>query len=136
MTSSNGGAAWSGPMLVDSSGGDQWFPWVDVNPMNGHIGILYNDRGSLNGAHYNASIAEGTPGSLVTTIVSSAPSDPTQSRFFQAGVPDCVNCAVFNGDYVNIAYSSNGKANMVWTDMRDLSDIQGLFSQFIYYAQK
>jgi len=25
---------------------------------------------------------------------------------------------------------------MVWTDMRDPSDIDGLFFQFIYYAQK
>jgi len=38
MVSSNGGASWSGAMLVDSAAGDQWFPWVDVNPTNGKIG--------------------------------------------------------------------------------------------------
>jgi hypothetical protein len=136
MVSSNGGASWSGPTLVDSGAGDQWFPWVDVNPTNGLIGILYNDRGSSNGALYNASLAEGSPGSFAKTIVSTAPSNPTQSRFFRARVAGCQNCATFHGDYINIAYGSNGKASMTWTDMRDPSDVPGLFSQFVYYAQK
>ncbi len=132
MTSANGGSSWSGPTQVDSAAGDQWFPWVDVNPTNGNIGIVYNDRGSSNGALYNASLME-VPGSKI--LVSTAPSDPTQSRYFQAGVTGCANCATFNGDYINISYGSNGKANIAWTDMRDPSDIPGLFYQFIYYAQ-
>jgi hypothetical protein len=136
MLSSNGGASWSVPTLVDSAAGDQWFPWVDVNPVNGTIGILYNDRGASNGPLYNASIAEGTPGLLVKTTVSTASSDPTQSRFFRAGVAGCETCATFHGDYIGLSYGSNGKANMTWTDMRDPSDIPGLHSQFIYYAQK
>jgi hypothetical protein len=133
MTSSNGGSSWSGPTQVDSAAGDQWFPWVEVNPTNGNIGIVYNDRGSSNGALYNASLME-IPGSK--TVVSTAPSNPTQSRYFRAGVAGCENCATFNGDYINISYGSDGKANIVWTDMRDPSDIAGLFYQFIYYAQK
>jgi len=133
MTSSNGGTSWSDPVLVDSSAGDQWFPWVDVNPTNSNVGILYNDRGSSNGALYNAALME-MPGSKTT--VSTAPSNPTQSRYFRAGVAGCENCATFHGDYINISYGSDGKANMVWTDMRDPSDVAGLFFQFIYYAQK
>lgn len=136
LTSSNGGSSWSGPTQVDSAAGDQWFPWVEVNPTNGEIGILYHDRGASNGALYNTALAEGTPGSLVKTIVNTAPSDPTQSRYFRAGVPGCENCATFHGDYINVSYGSDGKANMVWTDMRDPSDIPGLFYQFIYYAQQ
>ena len=136
MVSSNGGSSWSGPTLVDSGAGDQWFPWVDVNPTNGNIGILYHDRGASNGSLYDTALAEGTPGSLAKTIVSSVPSNPTQSRFFRAGVPGCENCAVFHGDYINVEYGSDGKANMAWTDMRDPSDVPGLFSQFIYYAKK
>ena len=136
MVSSNGGASWNGPALVDSGAGDQWFPWVDVNPTNGKIGILYNDRGSSNGPLYNASLSDGTPGSLAKTTVSTAPSHPTESRFFRAGVAGCMTCSTFHGDYVKIAYGSDGKANMAWTDMRDPSDTAGLFSQFIYYAQK
>jgi len=133
MTSSDGGSTWSGLTLVDSAGGDQWFPWVDVNPTNGNIGVLYNDRGASNGALYNAALME-MPGSKTT--VSTAPSDPTHSRYFRSGVPGCETCATFHGDYINISYGSDGKANLVWTDMRDPSDIPGLFYQFIYYAQQ
>jgi hypothetical protein len=136
MVSSDAGNSWAGPLLVDAAAGDQWFPWVEVNPTNGKIGILYNDRGASNGATYNASLSEGTPGSFVKTVVSTAPSDPVHSRWFQAGVTGCESCAVFNGDYVNISYGPDGKAHMAWTDMRDPSDIEGLFFQFIYYAQK
>jgi len=135
MVSSNGGTSWSGPTLVDPAAGDQWFPWVDVNPTDGTIGIVYNDRGSSNGALYDASLAEGTPSSLAKMIVSSAPSDPTQSLYFQAGVGGCENCATFHGDYIGIAYGSDGSANVAWTDMRDPSDVAGLFYQFIYYAK-
>src|SRR5262245_56582321 len=59
-----------------------------------------------------------------------------QSVLFQAGVPGCENCAVFHGDYIKVAYGSDGRANVAWTDMRDPSDVPGLFSQFIYFARK
>jgi hypothetical protein len=137
MTSSDGGASWSGPTQVDSGEGDQWFPWVEVNPTNGEIGILYHDRGASNGPLYDTALAEGTPGSLSKTIVNTAPSDPTRSRYFRAGVSDCENCATFHGDYINVSYGSDGTAHMAWTAMAisDPSDIPGLFYQFVYYAQ-
>jgi len=136
MISSNGGSSWSGPMLVDGSGGDQWFPWVDVDPTTGDIGIVYNDRGAANGPLYNASLLEGTPGALSKTVVSTAASDPTMSRYFRAGVEGCETCATFHGDYINISYGSDGVANMVWTEMSVPSDIAGLFYQFITYARQ
>jgi hypothetical protein len=131
VTSANGGATWSGPTQVDASPTDQWFPWVDINPTNGTIGVLYHDREVANPALYDTALRE-FPGSKA--IVSTAPSHPTQSRFFRADVPGCENCARFHGDYINIAYGSNGKANMVWTDIRPVGH-SGLFSEFIY-AQK
>jgi hypothetical protein len=140
MTSSNGGTSWSGPMQVDSGAGDQWFPWVEFNPANGNIGILYHDRGASNGPLYNTALAEGNPpGAFTKTTVSTAPSNPTDSLFFQADVPGCMKCATFHGDYNGIAYGSDGKANMVWTDMRDFvaSGPFGTgFAQFIYFARR
>jgi hypothetical protein len=136
MFSPDGGVTWAGPYTVDSAGGDQWFPWVDVNPTSGSIGILYNDRGGANGALYNASLSEGNIGSFTKTVVSAAPSDATHSRYFRAGVAGCEDCTRFHGDYINISYGSDGKANMAWTDMSTPSDIAGLFYQFIFYAQK
>jgi hypothetical protein len=135
-SSTNAGDNWSTPTQVDSGAGDQWFPWVDVNPVTGTVGVLYNDRGASNGPTYTAALAEGLPGSFVKTTVSTAPANPTQSRFFRAGVAGCENCATFHGDYIGLAYGSDGHANMTWTDQRDPSDIAGLFSQFIYFARK
>jgi len=135
MTSTNGGSSWTGPMLVDSAAGDQWFPWVDVNPTDGSIGIFYNDRGASNGAFYNVALTE-LPGSK--TIINTVPSDPTHSRWFRSGVTGCETCATFHGDYINVSYGSDGTAHMVWTAFAtsDASDIPGLFYQFTYYAKK
>jgi hypothetical protein len=139
MVSSIGGASWSGPMQVDSGAGDQWFPWVEVDPTNGQIGILYHDRGSSNGTLYNTALAEGPPGSLVKTTVSTAGSNPVDSLFFQAGAAGCEECATFHGDYNAIAYGSDGTANVAWTDMRDFvsgGPFGTGFAQFIYYARQ
>ena len=136
VSSTNGGGTWSVPSLVDSGHGDQWFPWVDVNPVTGKIGVAYNDRGNSNGTPYNATIAEGMPGSFVRTKVSTASSDPVHSEFFKAGAdaPTCDECARFNGDYIGLAYGSDGHANAIWTDMRDVTP-DG-HAEFIYFARK
>jgi hypothetical protein len=137
MSSTNGGFTWSSPSRVDAGAGDQWFPWVDVNPANGNIGVLYHDRGASNGPTYATALAEGSPGSLVKTTVSTPASNPTLSEFFQAGAPGCELCATFHGDYISVAYGSDGHANTAWTDMRDPSPFTaGLFLQFIYFARK
>jgi hypothetical protein len=136
MTSTDG-VTWTGPAQVDAERSDQWFPWVDVNPVTGSIGIIYNDRSAGNPKVYNASLAQGTPGALTKTVVSTAASHPTESRFFRAGIPGCENCATFHGDYIAISYGSDGKANLTWTDMRDPDPtVSGLFDQFIYFARK
>src|SRR5206468_2484781 len=49
VQSDNGGTDWTSPTLVDAGAGDQWFPWADVNPATGQLGILYHDRGASNG---------------------------------------------------------------------------------------
>ena len=137
VASTDGGRHWTAPSLVDTAAGDQWFPWADVNPVTGQLGVLYNDRGNANGPTYDAALAEGQPGTFVKSIVSTEPSHPTMSEFFQAGVPDCEFCATFHGDYIGLAYGKDGHANTAWTDMRDPSEFTaGLFSQFIYYARR
>ena len=87
ITTSTNGTNWTTPVVVDNGAGDQWFPWADVNPVTGNVGVLYHDRGASNGPTYNTALAEGQPGSFVKSIVNTAPSHPTMSEFFQAGVP-------------------------------------------------
>jgi len=143
VTSGDGGVTWSAPTAVDAGPGDQWFPWADVNPVTGRLGVLYNDRDPSNPDLYNVSLAEGFPGFFTKTVVSTAPSDPTNSLFFQANVPGCKKCATFNGDYLGLDYGSDGTANMVWTDMSVVTDRFGgdplrrpRNLQFIFFARR
>jgi hypothetical protein len=136
MVSTNGGTSWSGPLQVDAGAGDQWFPWVDVDPTNGTIGILYHDRGASNGDLYSTALAQGTPGSLVKTTVSANPSNPVNSVFFKAHAEGCDACATFHGDYIGLSYGSDGVANAAWTDMSVFSAELGGYQQFIFFARK
>ncbi len=134
LMASMDGTTWTGPTLVDGSTTDQWFPWADVNPVTGSVDVVYNDRAPADVSLYNATIAVGPGGGPFThTIVSTASSHPTDSLFFAAGVPGCERCAVFNGDYISVAVGSDGKANVVWTDMRDM--LADHFAQYVYFAQ-
>jgi len=143
--STDSGATWSQPSQVnppDSGGGnDQWFPWVDVSPVDGTVGVLYHDRSYDSTRNkYQETLAESPAGgrSFTTAKVSTAASRPRKSVFFQAGpeASGCKTCAVFHGDYIGLSYGPDGNANMVWTDMRDLDPTSGLYLQFIYFARR
>jgi hypothetical protein len=138
LVSSSDGTHWSRPEAVDPSRSDQWFPWVDVSS-DGTVGVLYNDRSTANPDLYEASLSQrGHHGGFSKTVLSTAPSNPVLSQFFQAGVPGCEACAAFNGDYIKLAYGSDGKANAVWTDMREFRtdpDFGDGYAQTIDFAQ-
>jgi hypothetical protein len=139
-SSTDDGKTWSSASRVDSGAGDQWFPFVDVNPVTGKLGILYNDRGASNGTFYGATLAEGMPGSFARTVLNTAPSDPVHSVFFTPeDTPACSQCALFHGDYIGLAYGSDGHANATWTDMRQFvsndPDLGTGFLQFIEFAR-
>jgi hypothetical protein len=131
MTSTDGGRTWDGPRGVDTSGTDQWFPWVEVDPTTGSVGVLYHSRRSGNPDLYDTVLAEGAPGAWSRTTVNGAPSDPVHSEYFQAGAEDCEDCATFIGDYIGLSYGSDGSAYAAWTDMRDVAE-DGLHLQFVY----
>ena len=137
MTSSDG-AHWHGPSPVSKAASDQWFPWVDVNPVTSKVGVLYHDRSYGNPALYNTTLAEGTPRSFDYTKVSTQPSHPRDSIFFQAGVEGCEQCVTFIGDYIGLDYGRDGKANMAWTDMRQVRTIEDVsgYAQYIFYARR
>lgn len=142
VTSSDGGATWSPPTAVDSSTTDQWFPWADVNPVTGAIGVIYNSRNAPDPKLYNAVFATGSSTSFTATQVSAAASNPDNSAFFDAKAPGCFQCSLFHGDYLGMAYDSTGIANLVWTDMsKDLKRAGGVTfkrprkAEFIYFAR-
>jgi hypothetical protein len=119
---SSDGESWSGPFRVATNRLDQWFPWVEFDPTSGEMGVLYNDRTSA--TEYHVTLAT-TSSPFAFTRVTTAPSNPVDSLFFQAGVPGCEKCATFHGDYIGLDYGTDGKANMAWTDMRRVVSIDG-----------
>lgn len=132
MTSQNG-TTWRGPFPITKAPKDQWFPWVEVNPVTGDIGVVYNDRTGSR-ILYNAVFATGNPaGSLATQTVSTTPSNPFLSAFFRASISACQHCATFHGDYINVSYGSDGVAHLVWTDMRRFIPGKG-FTENIFHA--
>jgi hypothetical protein len=132
MTSHNG-TTWQGPFPITKAPKDQWFPWVDVNPVTGDIGVVYNDRTGSR-ILYNAVLATGDPaGALSYQTVSTASSNPFLSAFFRASVSTCQHCATFHGDYINISYGSDGVAHLVWTDMRRFIPGKG-YTENIFHA--
>lgn len=131
LMTSEDGIRWSRPIPVSLKTTDQWFPWVDVDPTTGEVGILYHDR--RNFELYDTTLAEGRPGSFTYTQVNTEPSHPRDSQFFRAGIPSCPECATFHGDYINVDYDSDGVAHVVWTDMRRF--ITRGYTENIFYAE-
>jgi hypothetical protein len=143
MVKPDAASAWTGPFNVNPPNlgdiaNDQWFPWVDVNPVTGEVGVIYHDR-SYTSSHnrYGTTFATSPAGGLAFTEqqASTELSHPRQSVFFRAFAPGCKPCTRFHGDYISVAYGSDGKANLVWTDMRDLFAPLGRYLEFIYYAR-
>jgi hypothetical protein len=138
------GGSWGSPIDVTpggSTGADQWFPWIDVSPVDGTVGVVFNDR-SYDSTHdtYGITLAQSADhgATWTSTRVDTAASHPRESLFFQAGAGavGCEACTRFHGDYIGLNYGSDGSANVAWTDMRDLYAPLGLYLQFIYFARR
>lgn len=152
MRSADEGRTWTGPTRVDRSPSDQWFPWVAVDPKTGKIGILYNDRRTADRALHDASLAEadvdngqqtgqqsGNNG-FTKQRVNTSPSNLVDSLYFQAHVAGCEKCSRFHGDYIGLAYGTDGAAHAAWTDqsvyVAGPSPATSGYAQFIFYARK
>jgi hypothetical protein len=119
MTSNDGGTSWTGPDVVSDAPGDQFFPFADVDPVTGRLGVVFYDRTYGPSTTFDVTLATGLPGSFTSTRVT------TQSSHFDKdlwipvhGVQGCEQCVGFVGDYIALAYGSDGRANVAWTDLR------------------
>ncbi len=137
MTSADG-VTWTGPFAVSDAPGDQWFPWADVNPVTGDLGVVYNDRSVVSSADlYGVTLSTGTAGAFTRTALSRY-SDPVHSLFFRAFARDCPRCSTFHGDYIGLDYGSDGSANAVWTQMSRFFDLGGRtgFTEDIFFSRR
>jgi hypothetical protein len=137
-TSIDGGVTWTPPSPVDTGAGDQWFPWVDVDPMTGDLAVVYHTRNDPDPALYTTAVAAGSIESFTITQVSTKPSNPTRSVFFKAKAPGCFGCSTFIGDYNRLAFGPDGVAHVTWTDMRrpfPQANKPPQYLQFLFYRQ-
>ena len=146
----DGGTTWAGGddgtntnpaariRVDDSLSSDQWFPWVDVNPTDGSVHVLYMD-GRTDRDLYDITIASwsgsGAP-SFSLQMVNQVPSNPDNSLFFRAGVSGCEGCATFIGDYNGLAVDILDRIHGVWTDTRRPVTPDGRTVQDAFYARR
>jgi hypothetical protein len=119
MSSADGGQSWTGPEVVSDAPGDQFKPSLSVNPKTGDLGILYYDRSVDPGRKtMNVTLATGMPGHFEFRTVTSEPSHVSDDLWFTQMLPGCDRCAFHIGEYLSLAYGSDGVANMTWADLR------------------
>jgi hypothetical protein len=139
MTSRDGGNTWTGPDVVSDAPGDQFFPFADVNPLTGELGVLFYDRSNEPHQLFDVTLATGLPGFFISTRVSTRSSHFDKDLWFPThGVQGCEQCVGFMGDYVALAYGSDGTANMAWTDLRNRVSVPKFgngFTEDTFYAK-
>ena len=107
--------------------GDQFFPWVSVDPNSGAVLVAYHDRrNDAGGFLYNTFIARSTDGGLsfIDTQVSVQSSDPRIQSTVEA-LPNRIPVGI--GDYIGLS-AFRGKGHVLWTDTRN-------GKQEIFYGQ-
>jgi len=118
--STDGGITWQGPTRVTAGPGDRWM--ASVSAYNDQVRVMFLD-GSYdfpNRTLYGVTLGSSSDGGSTWSFerVDTAPSNPNNSFWFEAGAGGCPNCTVFIGDYQGIAMDALGRAHIVWTDMR------------------
>ena len=129
MTSSNGGASFTGPTAVPLQTGDRpYYTAPAISPNGTDMYIVYNafttpyqtstsTRRGLVGAILHADVSGGTPGAFATLARGSV-GDPRASSQNDL-------TAEFLGDYVYAAATRTGAVG-VWNDVRDGADCPAL----------
>jgi hypothetical protein len=138
MTSKDGGSTWTGPAVVSDAPGDQFMPFAAVDPASGALGVIFYDRSGDPSTLFDVTLMDGSPGSFVSSRISTQSSHLDKNLWFPAGVPACPRCASWIGEYVALAYGGDGRANVAWTDLRRRVTVSGVgngYTENIFYAK-
>jgi hypothetical protein len=109
-SSTDNGNTWSKPLKVnnDTSGNQQFLPWMAVDPVTGSINIVFYDRRHYNDKQTDVYLARSTDGgkTFKNVKISNYPFSPIS--------------IVFMGDYNNIS-SYNDIIRPIWTRLDEYS---------------
>lgn len=110
--SSNGGTSWSTPAIIHSdTTNDQFWPWICVDPSNGHVAVMYSDsRDDADNILVNTYVSYSTDGGTTWTDrrVGDDANDIRRNPFGNVFSGDYSGCDMLNG----LIYPS-------WVDMRN-----------------
>ena len=111
--SNNNGASWSAPVAIDSSGGNQFFPWIATGP-DGLLSLIWVDRRlDPNNVDYDAFYTNTTDG---RNFLPNVKFSSETSR---------VDATYSGGEYNNLVVTGEG-IFPVWNDSR--STINRIFT--------
>ncbi len=100
----DGGDSWSTPMRIndDTPGSQQFFCWMDVDPITGYVYIIFYDRRAYDDLKTDVYLAYSVDGgsSFKNVKISDTPFKPTKYVFF--------------GDYTDIS-AYGGRVRPIWT---------------------
>ncbi len=86
IKSTNGGLNWSAPIKVnnDPAGKEQFFTWMSVDPVTGHLYVVFYDRRNYTNFQTDVYLARSTDGGTTfqNIKISTTPFTPTSSVFF------------------------------------------------------
>lgn len=113
VRSTDGGATWSSPRQVNQDAGakDQWFSWITVDPVTGHLYVVYYDSRNFS-ANDSAQVyisASADGGDTFEDILVS------DMAFLPTPIPGLAGG--YSGDYIGIS-ALNGIAWPCWNDNR------------------
>lgn len=120
--STDGGDTWSDPVRVndDPPGKQQFFTWMDVDQVSGHLWFVWYDRRAYDDNNTDVYMAVSRDGgeSFINFKVSESPFLPFESTFF--------------GDYTNVS-AYNNVVRPIWARMEgsDLSIYTAIIDPYI-----
>lgn len=108
ISSTDNGQTWSNPVRVntDYTQTHQFLPWMTVDPITGHVYVLFYDRRNFTDMQTEVTLAISKDGGTTFSneIISETPFLPNERVFF--------------GDYINIS-AVNGIVRPIWTRYQD-----------------
>jgi hypothetical protein len=122
--STDGGATWSAPLTINNqpSLNDQFFPWLNVDPVSGALGVVYydtvNDPGRLKTDLWYQSSFDGGQTWRSPIKITSAQTDET------TGSADFGNQY---GDYIGLSGYA-GQLFPSWTDRRNVNGSEEIWT--------
>ncbi len=134
VESNDGGATWSGRIVVDDSEGNAWFPWADHQP-DGTLAVAWDQDTAAAPADIfqhalkiggGAVELLGSPEHIDESVTHWAaqytlnwPAICGPAGYSDGSIADAEgkDCNVFHGDYTGLAVGSDGSVNVVWTGL-------------------